>query len=139
MRIAVWHYAWEDETAKPWPIYRWLETFGASRLLYLPTSQSYLYPTDPTQVMTRHIGTDRLVSTAAALGVRNTMYFAGWDILPEAARLLDAALVRHPTASLAAQPSPDLIPRLYADYFGTRAALIAGRASRPTSGAEHRA
>ncbi len=125
MRIAVWHYAWEDETAKPWPIYRWVETFGPSRLLYLPTSQSYLYPTDPTQVMTRHVGTDRLVSTAAILGVRHTMYFAGWDILPEAARILDAALVRHPTAALAAAPSPDLLPRLYADYLGTRAALLA--------------
>jgi hypothetical protein len=124
-RIAVWHYAWEDETAKPWPIYRWVESFGPSRVLYLPTSQSYLYPTDPAQVMTRHIGTDRLVSTAAALGVRDTMYFAGWDILPEAARLLDVALVRHPTALLA-EPGTrkNLIPQLYADYFGTRAALI---------------
>lgn len=126
LRIAVWHYAWEDETAKPWPIYRWVGAFGASRILYLPTSQSYLYPTDPRQVMNRHIGTDRLVSTAAALGVRDTMYFAGWDILPEAARLCDVALVRHPTAALcvglAARRA--LIPRLYADYFGTRASAL---------------
>ena len=129
MRIAVWHYAWEDETAKSWPIYRWAEAFGPSRLLYLPTSQSYLYPTDPAQVMTRHIGTDRLVSTAAALGVRDTMYFAGWDILIEAARLCDVALVRHPTTvfqdGLAARRA--LIPRLYSDYFGTRAALLPAR------------
>ena len=126
LRIAVWHYAWADETPKPWPIYRWVEAFGASRILYLPTSQSYLYPTDPRQVMTRHIGTDRLVSTAAALGVRDTMYFAGWDILPEAARLCDVALVRHPTAALceglAARRA--LLPQLYADYFCARASAL---------------
>ncbi len=129
MRIAVWHYAWEEETAKPWPIYRWVEAFGASRVLYLPTSQSYLYPTDPAQVMARHIGTDRLVSTAAALGVRDTMYFAGWDILPEVARLLDIALVRHATALSAINPESRaaLIPQLYADYFGTRLSLLQTR------------
>jgi len=130
LRIAVWHYAWEDETAKPWPIYRWTEAFGAARILYLPTSQSYLYPTDPRQVMNRHIGTDRLVSTAAALGICDTMYFAGWDILPEAARLCDVALVRHPTAALrdGLTARRVLLPQLYADYFGARASLLeAGR------------
>ena len=129
LRIAVWHYAWEEETAQPWPIYRWVGAFGPQRVLYLPTSQCYLYPTDPARVMDRHIGTDRLVSTAAALGVRNTLYFAGWDILPEAARLGDVALVRHPTAQavngLAARR--DLIPRLYADYFGARSSVLAPR------------
>jgi len=122
MRIAVWHYAWEDTEAKPWPIYRWHKAFGADRLIYLPTSQSYLYPTDPRQVMTRHIGTDRLVSTAASLGVRNTMYFAGWDILPEPARLLDVALVRHPSVTQRQDPvaGRQLIAQLYADYHGFR-------------------
>ena len=131
MRIAVWHYAWEDTEAKPWPIFRWHEAFGADRLIYVPTSQSYLYPKDPCQVMTRHIGIDLLVSTAATLGVRNTMYFAGWDILPEPARLLDVALVRHPTATLAADPASQrqMIPELYADYFSARTAALrsAGR------------
>ena len=130
MRIAVWHYAWEDTEAKPWPIYRWHEAFGADRLIYVPTSQSYLFPTDPRQVMTRHIGTDRLISTAATLGVRNTMYFAGWDILPEPARQLDVALVRHPTAALADDSASrcQMIPALYADYLGARTALLeAGR------------
>ncbi len=129
LRVAVWHYAWEDEAAQPWPIYRWVEAFGAERIIYVPTSQSYLYPTDPARVMDRHIGTDRLVSTAAALGVRDTVYFAGWDILPEEARLCDAALVRHPTALAVKDPAARraLIPRLYADYFGTRSALLSGR------------
>ncbi len=129
LRIAVCHYAWEDETVQPWPIYRWVEAFGPSRVLYLPTSQSYLYPTDPARVMDRHIGTDRLVSTVAALGVRDTMYFAGWDILPDAARWCDAALVRHPTAALLGglPARRALVPRLYADYLGARAsALSAG-------------
>ncbi len=126
LRIAVWHYAWEDETAQSWPIYRWVEAFGASRILYLPTSQSYLYPTDAARVMDRQIGTDRLISTAAALGVRDTLYFAGWDILPEAARWCDAALVRHPTAALLAglPARRALIPQLYADYLGARASAV---------------
>ena len=124
IRIAVWHYAWEDTEAKPWPVYRWVGAFGPERIIYLPTSQSYLYPAEAERVMDRHIGTDRLVSTARLLDVRNTMYFAGWDILPEEARLLDVALVRHPTAALDAAASPALIPRLYSDYFAVRAELM---------------
>jgi len=121
-RVAVWHYAWEESAATPWTIHRWVAALGPERVIYLPTSQSYLYPTDPRRVMDRHIGTDRLVSTAAGLGVRNTLYFAGWDILPEDARLLDAALVRHPTSDLFGAPDRGLPARLYADYLGTRAA-----------------
>jgi hypothetical protein len=126
LRVAVWHYAWEDQVATPWPIHRWVEAFGPRRILYVPTSQSYLYPTDPRRVMDRHLGTDRLVSTAAALGVRDTVYFAGWDILPEAARQCDVALVRHPTAALRRSPRSRraLIPRLYADYFGARESAL---------------
>ena len=95
LRVAVWHYAWEDADNIPWSLHRWRESFPADRLIYVPTSQSYLYPKDQRQVMTRHLGTHRLVRTAAGLGVRNTLYFAGWDILPEPARLLDVALVHH--------------------------------------------
>ncbi|MBS0632728.1 MAG: hypothetical protein JSS11_12510 [Verrucomicrobia bacterium] len=113
VQVAVWHYAWEDTAPAQWPIYRWTEAFDAGRILYVPTSQSYLYPTEPSRVMDRHIGTDRLISTAATLGVRRTVYFAGWDIADEPARLLDAALVRHPTGG----PVPDL----YADYFAAKA------------------
>ncbi|MBS0664566.1 MAG: hypothetical protein JSR48_14965 [Verrucomicrobia bacterium] len=122
VRIAVWHYAWEETEPKPWPIHRWVAAFGANRVLYVPTSQSYLYPTDPRRVMDRHLGTDRLISTAAILGVRDTMYFAGWEILPADARLLDAALVHHPSAGRA-RPLPDkFLERLYADYFAATAA-----------------
>ncbi|HND61049.1 MAG TPA: hypothetical protein PLB90_06180 [Opitutaceae bacterium] len=117
VRIAVWHYAWEETTPTAWPIHRWVAAFGASRVIYVPTSQSYLYPTDPRLVMDRHLGTDRLVSTAATLGVRDTLYFAGWDILPADARLLDAALVRHP-AAVRLRPLPaNFLERLYADYL----------------------
>ncbi len=115
-RVAVWHYAWKEKSATRWPIYRWTEMFGPARILYVPTSQSYLYPTDPALVMDRHIGTDRLVSTAAALGVRNTVYFAGWDIATEAARQLDALLVRHPTGGP--------VRALYEDYFAARTAAL---------------
>ncbi len=116
-RVAVWHYAWEETTPTDWPIHRWTAAFGASRILYVPASQSYLYPDDAARVMDRHLGTDRLVSTAAALGVRNTVYFAGWDIAREKARLLDALLVRHPTGGPVAP--------LYTDYYTARAAALA--------------
>jgi hypothetical protein len=115
-RIAVWHYAWEEPTPTDWPIHRWTAAFGPARVVYMPTSQSYLYPTDPARVMDRHLGTDRLISTAAALGVRNTTYFAGWDIAHEPARQLDALLVRHPTGGP--------VPPLYDDYFAARAATF---------------
>jgi hypothetical protein len=131
LRIAVWNYDWEDLVAKPWPIYRWVEAFGARRVLYMPTSQSYLYPTEAARVMDRHIGTDRLLSTAAALGVRDTVYFAGWDIPPEEARLCDLLLARHPTLGRAGPGARSLIPALYRDYFGVREALAARSQTRP--------
>ncbi|MCC6415732.1 MAG: hypothetical protein IT582_07480 [Opitutaceae bacterium] len=112
-RIAVWHYAWEDPSSTRWPIYPWVEAFGASRLLYMPASQSYLFPADPGLVMDRHIGTDRLISTAASLGVRSTIYFAGWDFPTEEGRLLDALLARHPAGGP--------IGALYENYFAARA------------------
>lgn len=115
-RIAVWHYAWEEKAATPWPIHRWLDAFGPERLLYVPTSQSYLFPSDPALVMDRHLGTDRLISTAASLGVRDTVYFAGWDIMDEPARLLDAQLARRPTGGS--------VDPLYRDYFAARAARL---------------
>lgn len=121
-RVAVWYYGWEDVAPQPWPIHRWTEAFGPERILFMPTSQSYLFPDDHTRIMDRHIGTDRLVSTAAALGVRHTMYFAGWEILAPGSRLLDVALARHPTLDLL--PAADgraAVSRLYTDYFGLRA------------------
>lgn len=119
-RVAVWYYGWEDTVPQPWPLHQWTETFGANRILFMPTSQSFLFPEDPAQIMTRHIGTDRLVSTAALLGVRNIVYFAGWEILAEASRLLDLAIVRQPTLSAPATNAPTLRTRLYEDYFGLR-------------------
>jgi len=132
-RVAVWHYAWEETTPTDWPLRRWVEAFGPERLIYVPTSQSYLFPTDARLVMDRHQGTDRLVSTAATLGVRETVYFAGWDILPESARLLDVALVRHPTATWPGADHRTLVPRLYADYLGTRASLLPAGAGPVTA------
>lgn len=126
-RIAVWYYNWQDTTAQSWPIYPWTAAFGPERILYAATSQSYLFPTDPAQVMQRHVGTDRLVSTAALLGVRNTIYFAGWEILAPASRLLDIALVRHPTAGRPAAHDRAFasVQELYTDYFAQRAATFA--------------
>lgn len=124
-RIAVWHYDWAAATAAPWSLHAWRAHFPAERLIYLPTSQSYLCPTQPDEVLARHCGTDRLISAALAEGVKNTIYFAGWDILDEPARLLDVLLARHPSLSLApAATRRDLVPALYADYAGTRARLL---------------
>lgn len=119
-RIAVWYYGWEDETPQRWPIYQWTETFGPGRILFVPTSQSYLFPSEPARIMTRHIGTDRLVSTAALLGVRHTVYFAGWEILAPSSRLLDLALVRQPTLRAPGAPNAPALDQLYRDYFGLR-------------------
>lgn len=124
-RIAVWYYGWEDVAPQPWPIHRWTDAFGPERILFLPTSQSYLFPEDHARVMDRHVGTDRLVSTALALGIRHTMYFAGWEILAPESRLLDVALVRHPTLDwLPPAERRGALPRLYSDYFGLRADAV---------------
>ncbi|MBX3751500.1 MAG: hypothetical protein KF897_15585 [Opitutaceae bacterium] len=124
-RIAVWHYEWGATSAAPWSLHQWRRHFPADRLIYMPTSQSYLCPTEPDQVLARHCGTDRLISTALAHGVQNTLYFAGWDILDEPARLLDSLLARHPTLRLAPESERQaLVPALYADYAGTRARLL---------------
>jgi hypothetical protein len=58
--------------------------------------------------------------------VRNTVYFAGWEILGEEARLLNVLLARHPTLSLTpdAAHRRELVPALYHDYFGTRRRLL---------------
>lgn len=125
-RIAVWHYEWEKTVAADWSIHQWLRAFPPERLLYMPASQSYLCPAEPDQAFARHLGTDRLISTALACGVRNTVYFAGWEILGEEARLLDVLLARHPTLSLTpdAAHRRELVPALYHDYFGTRRRLL---------------
>jgi len=125
-RVAVWHYDWGATTAAPWSLHQWLRHFPADRLIYLPTSQSYLCPTAPGEILARHCGTDRLISTALAEGVKDTVYFAGWEILGEKARLLDVLLARHPTLALAAVGERRaLVPALYADYAGTRSRLLA--------------
>ncbi len=130
-RVAVWYYEWGATTAAPWSLHQWLRSFPPERLIYMPTSQSFLCPAEPGEILARHVGTDRLISTALAHGVRNTLYFAGWDILDEPARLLDATLARHPTLRLApAGERLGLVPTLYADYAGTRARLSGSDLSR---------
>jgi hypothetical protein len=73
----------------------------------------------------RHIGTDRLISTADALGVRDVVYFTGWSMGTEEDRIRDLVLARFPSTSLAADGGKlDLVPRLYEDYLGARTALF---------------
>jgi hypothetical protein len=125
MRICVWYYGWDDKDAVKWPIYKWTREFGARRIVYMPTGRSFLYPAFGWQEVERHIGTDRLISTADALGVRDVVYFTGWSMGTEEDRIRDLVLARFPSTSLAADGGKlDLVPRLYEDYLGARTALF---------------
>ena len=126
VRFCVWYYGWEDTESTKWPIYSWVQLVGSHRIIYMPTGRSFMYPAAAWEEVDRHIGTDRLVSTAHALGVTSCVYFAGWNLGTEEDRVRDLMIARFPSASLAAEPQRklDLVPRLYGDYFGTRAELL---------------
>jgi hypothetical protein len=126
MKVCVWYYGWEDRVFRPWAIFNWTAAFGSSRILYMPAGMAFEYPRDPWQQMIRHLGTDRLISTAEALGIKSCVFFAGWDLGTERDRLRDLALTQFPTSAyvLGKKEKLDLIEKLYDDYFGTRQKIV---------------
>lgn len=126
VRFCVWYYGWEDTDSTRWPIYNWVKLVGPARVIYMPTGRSFMYPSARWEEVERHIGTDRLISTAHALGVTSCVYFAGWNLGTEEDRIRDLMIARFPSSSLGgdAQIKLDLVPRLYRSYFGTRAELL---------------
>jgi hypothetical protein len=76
--------------------------------------------------MIRNLGTDRLISTAEALGIKSCVFFAGWDLGTERDRLRDLALTQYPTSSYVSDKEQklDLIKKLYDDYFGARKEVL---------------
>jgi hypothetical protein len=126
VRFCVWYYGWEDQEPAKWPMQSWVNLVGPDRILYMPTGRSFMYPAAAWEETERHIGTDRLVSTARAYGVSGAVYFAGWNLGTEEDRLRDLMIARYPTVSLEPDASKRsaLIPQLYRDYLGTRATLL---------------
>jgi len=126
-KICVWFYdEHEEKSFRKWPIWAWVSEFGADRVLYMPTGEAFLYPTDLEQQMERHIRTDRLISAAESLGVDSCVFFAGWDLGSDDDRRRDLAIAQFPTSSFAGDPKrkQELLPELYVDYFTARKTVI---------------
>ena len=124
MKICVWHYGWDDKEAWKWPIQSWVTAMGPERIVYMPTGDSFLFPRAKGEQVERHIGTDRLISSARAMGVANCVWFAGWDMGTEEGRTRDLMLARYPSGAAAGRPDKKTIERLYTDYFGARQELL---------------
>ena len=126
MKICVWYYGWGDREFRKWAIWNWPAAFGSSRILYMPAGVAFEYPQDPWQQMIRNLGTDRLISTAEALGIKSCVFFDGWDLGTERDRLRDLSLTQFPTSSYVSgkEQKLDLIKKLYEDYFGERNEVI---------------
>lgn len=122
-RICVWYYdEQEEKTFHKWPIWTWVDSFGADRILYMPTGEAFLYPVEAEQQMERHIRTDRLISAADSLGVKTCVFFAGWDLGSDDDRRRDLAITEFPTSSFVGDRNRklELLPELYVDYFTAR-------------------
>lgn len=126
MKICVWYYGWGDRDFRKWAIWQWTQAFGNSRVLYMPAGVAFEYPQDPWQQMVRHLGTDRLISTAEALGIKSCVFFDGWDLGTERDRLRDLALTQYPTSTYVSgeEQKLNLIEKLYDDYFGARIEVL---------------
>jgi len=126
-KVCVWYYdEQEEKTFRKWPIWNWVETFGADRVLYMPSGEAFLYPQEHDQQVERHIRTERLVSAAEALGVKSCIFFAGWDLGSEDDRRRDLAIAEFPTTSFVqdTRKKQQLLPDLYADYFAARTVAL---------------
>jgi hypothetical protein len=126
-KICVWYYdEQEEKTFRKWPIWAWVESFGAERILYMPTAEAFLYPQEFEQQVERHIRTDRLVSAAEALEVRSCIFFAGWDLGSDDDRRRDLAIAQFPTTSFVPdrRKKQEVLPDLYEDYFAERGKLL---------------
>jgi hypothetical protein len=126
MKICVWYYGWGDREFRKWAIWNWTAAFGSSRILYMPAGVAFEYPQDSWQQMSRNLGTDRLISTAEALGIKSCIFFDGWDLGTERERLRDLALTQFPTSTYVSgrEQKLDLIKKLYNDYFGARKEVL---------------
>jgi hypothetical protein len=126
-KICVWYYdEQEEKTFRKWPIFAWVESLGADRILYMPTGEAFLYPAEPAQQLERHIRTDRLISAAESLGVKSCVFFAGWDLGSDDDRRRDLAIAGFPASSFAGDRTrkQELLPELYLDYFGARRKVL---------------
>lgn len=126
-KICVWYYdEQEEKTFRKWPIWPWVESFGADRILYMPTGEAFLYPQEHEQQVERHIRTDRLVSAAETLGVKSCVFFAGWDVGSDDDRRRDLAIADFPITSLVRDDhsKQELLPELYSDYFAARGKVL---------------
>lgn len=126
-KICVWYYdEQEEKTFRKWPIWDWVQSFGADRILYMPTGEAFLYPQEQDQQMERHIRTDRLISAAETLGVKSCIFFAGWDLGSEDDRRRDLAIADFPTTSFThdIDKKQELLPKLYTDYLAARDAAL---------------
>jgi hypothetical protein len=126
MKICVWYYGWRDQAFRKWALWNRTAAFGNSRISYMPTGVAFEFPQDPYQQMIRHLGTDRLISTANALGIKSYIFFDGWDLGTERDRLRDLVLTQYPTSSYVSDREQKLalIKRLYDDYLGARQEVI---------------
>jgi hypothetical protein len=126
-KICVWYYDEQEEKSfRKWPIWAWVDSFGAERILYMPTGEAFLYPQEFEQQVERHIRTDRLVSAAEELGVKSCIFFAGWDLGSDDDRRRDLAIAQFPSTSFAPdiRRKQEALPELYRDYFAERERLL---------------
>jgi len=126
VKVCVWYYGWQDRAFHQWPIWTWIQNLGVHRILYMPMGASENYPMAPQLRVDRHIGLDRMVSTAEALGVKSCVFFAGWDLSSHEDRMRDLMIARFPTISHLPdrQEMRSDLPELYTNYFGFRDKLL---------------
>ena len=126
IKICIAYYEWEEKNFHKWSIWPWVEAFGANRVVYMPTGVAWAYPLDTWEQVERHIGTDRLVSTAEAVGVKTCIFYAAVNEGTEEDRMRDLLITRFPVTRLVSDRDNklEIVERLYKDYFATRSALL---------------
>ena len=125
--VCVWYYdEQEEKTFRKWPIWPWVEGFGAERITYMPTGEAFLYPQEHSEQVERHLRTDRLISAAESLGVKSCIFFAGWDLGSDEDRRRDLAIAQFPILSFVSDPhkKQEFLPELYTKYFAVRQTIL---------------
>ena len=131
-RVCVWHYLHHGTALKNRKLFRWVKKFGPDRLIFMPNGFNYGYPRGRDARIERHIGNDRLLSVAAALGYRESVYYVHWTLEPAEDRLRDLVMAKYPTASFLpperaadAKAIMEFTRAMYADYFKARREALA--------------
>jgi hypothetical protein len=126
VKICIPYYEWEDRSFHKWSLWPWVDAFGGERLVYMPTGVAWAYPLDERDQMERHIGTDRLVSTAEALGVKTCIFYAATNEGSEEDRTRDLLMTRLPITRLVSDKNKkmEIVEKLYKEYFASRTALV---------------